>query len=67
MRRLEAPAEIAPDDLAVIRTPDLFRYMEKILIEEGIRRYGATVIETSGLSKDEVVKAVAAGLALSIA
>lgn len=60
MRRQEAPEEIAPDDLAVIRTPDLFRRMEDILIREAVRRYGATIIDTSALSKDEVVAALAA-------
>lgn len=59
-RQREAPNDVAPDDLAVIRTPDLFRRMESILVEEAVERYGATVIDTSGLDKVEVVDAVAA-------
>lgn len=61
-RRREAADEIAPDDLAVIRTPDLFRRMEDILIGEAIRRYRTTVIDTSALGKAEVVDALAAAL-----
>lgn len=60
MRRLEAPEEIAPDDLAVIATPDLFLRMEEILIGEAVRLFGATIIDTTDLNKDQVVAALAA-------
>lgn len=56
MRRREAPHEIADDDLAVINTPRIFEMMERILIEEATKRYGAVVIDTSDLSKAEVVE-----------
>ncbi len=58
MRRQEAPDEIAPDDLAVITTPDLFLRMEEILIGEAVSRFGATIIDTSDLDKEQVVAAL---------
>lgn len=57
-RRSEAPSEVADDDLAVIATPDTFRRMEDILIDEATRRYRATVIDTSTMTAPEVVFAV---------
>ena len=59
MRRHESPDEIAPDDLAVIHAPDLFLRMEEIMINEAHRRFGATIIDTSLLSKDEVISNLA--------
>jgi hypothetical protein len=38
IRRREAPEEIADDDLAVLTSPDLFRRMDDILIDETTRR-----------------------------
>lgn len=58
MRRREAPQEIADDDLAVINTPAIFEQMDRILIEEVTQRYGAVVIDTSNLTKAEVVAAM---------
>ncbi len=63
MRRRESPDEIAPDDLAVIRTPDLFLRMEDILIDECVRRFRAKIVDTSALGKDEVVDALATAFA----
>lgn len=65
-RRNEAPDEIAPDDLAVIKTPDLFLRMEEVLVEEAKKRFGAIVLDTTGrgLGHEEVVDAVAAALGL---
>ena len=57
-RRRQAPEEIADDDLAVIAAPDTFRRMEDILIKEAIRRYRATVIDTSNMTAPEVAAAV---------
>lgn len=66
-RRREAPDEIAPDDLAVIRTPELFLRMEQILVEEARKRFGAVILDTTGqgLGQDEVVVAVAQILGLA--
>lgn len=66
-RRGEAPEEIAPDDLAVIRTPELFLRMEEVLIGEARKRFGAVVLDTTGhtFSQEEVAEAVAAALGLS--
>jgi hypothetical protein len=60
-RRMEAPDEIAPDDLAVVATPDLFIRMEEILVEEAKHRFGAVILDTTGhgLGEDEVVTTVA--------
>ena len=58
MRRQEAPDEIAPDDLAVISTPDLFLRMEEILIGETVQRFGATIIDTTILDKEQVAAAL---------
>lgn len=58
MRRREAPHEIADDDLVVINTPRILETMERILIEEATKRYRAVVIDTSDLSKAEVVEAM---------
>lgn len=58
MRRQQAPDEVAPDDLAVLRAPDTFLRMEEILIDETVRRYAATVIDTTMLTKVEVVEAI---------
>lgn len=63
MRRREAPEEVAPDDLAVIQTPELFCRMENILIDEMVIRYGAKVIDTTILSRTEVVDAIATAIA----
>lgn len=66
-RRKEAPDEIAPDDLAVIKTPDLFLRMEEILVEDAKNRFGAIVLDTTGqgLGQEEVVDAVAVALGLA--
>lgn len=55
MRRSEAPHEVAPDDIAVVRTPALFLKMEEIIIREAVKRYRTTVIDTSAMTKDDVV------------
>ncbi len=59
MRRNEAPDEVAPDDLVVITTPNLFLRMEEILIDEAIRQFGATILDTTDLNKEQVVAALA--------
>lgn len=66
-RRKEAPEEIAPDDLAIVTTPDLFLQMEEVLIDEAQKRFGAVVLDTTapGLGHEEVVRAVAAALGLT--
>lgn len=66
MRRLEAPDEIAPDDLAVIATPELFLRMEEILIGVAVQRFGATIIDTTDLEKEQVVAAVTAAYSAAI-
>ena len=63
----EAPDEVAPDDIAVIRSPDLFLRMEEIMIAEVVTRYGGKVIDTSELTKPVVVDAIIAVLPTSIA
>ncbi len=60
MRRREAPNEVAPDDLAVIAAPDLFLRMEEILIGETVKQFGATIIDTTDLNKEQGVAALAA-------
>ena len=62
LRRQEAPEEIAPDDLAVVRHPDLFLRMEEIIVTEAVARFGARVIDTSMLTKSEVLQAIVAAL-----
>lgn len=62
MRRREAPHEIAEDDLAVVKTPDTFQAMERILITEAEKRYRAVVIDTSTLSLSEAVEAMKAAV-----
>ena len=66
-RRKEAPDEIAPDDLAAARTPDLFLRMEEVLVEEAKMRFGAMVLDTTGqgLGQEEVVTAVAVAFGLT--
>ena len=63
MRRREAPDEVAPDDLAVLRTPDLFLAMEEVIVREVVCRYDAHIIDTSDLTKAEVVTAIVEALA----
>lgn len=58
-RRLEArlerqPAEVAPDDLLVIRRPELFFRMEQQLVELARTHFNARVIDTSDLTEKEV-------------
>lgn len=60
MWRQEARDEIAPDDLAVISTPDLFLRMKDILIGEAVRHLGAMIIGTTILQKVQVVTALTA-------
>jgi len=66
-RRREAPEEIAPDDLAVIATPELFLHMEEILVAEAKQRFGAVILDTTGqgLGQEEVVIEVGELLGLS--
>ncbi len=66
-RRREAPEEIAPDDIAVITTPELFIRMEEILMAEAKQRVGAVISDTTGqgLGQEEVVIEVAELLGLS--
>ena len=60
MRRRQAPEEVAPDDLVVLNAPDVFRRMEEVLIEEAFRRYDAVILDTTMLTKNEVVDAIRA-------
>ena len=60
MRRQEARDEIAPDDLAVFSTPDLFLRMKDILIGEAVQHLGAMIIGTTILQKVQVVTALTA-------
>lgn len=52
------PHEVAPDDLAIITAPEQFLAMERVLVEIATRDFGAVVIDTSNLSRADVVDAV---------
>lgn len=56
-RRRLAPHEIAEDDLAVEKDPATFMRMEEILVREAQRRYGSVVIDTTEMSRQEVLGA----------
>ena len=62
MRMQEAPDQVAPDDLAVVRTPDLFLRMEEIMIWQIVDRYRGKIIDKTELTKPEVVEAIIAAL-----
>lgn len=61
-RRIAAPDEIAADDLLVVRQPALFFAMEDCLIDLAQRHFGATVIDTSDRSIEDVVSAITCAL-----
>jgi hypothetical protein len=50
------PEQVAEDDLLVIKDPELFTKMDKNLIHYATQYFGAYLIDTSNLSKAEVVK-----------
>lgn len=54
-RQLNAPEEVAPDDLMIERDPQKFLDMESELIELSQQHFGATVIDTSQLTELQVV------------
>ena len=57
-RRLNAPEEVAADDLMIERDPQKFLGMESELIELSREHFGATVIDTSQLTEVQVVDRV---------
>lgn len=57
-RRLQQPEEIAPDDLAILRSPDHFLAMEKSLIRLAREHFGAVVIDTSEMTAPAVVQTI---------
>jgi thymidylate kinase len=63
-RRREAPDEVAPDDLLVVRNPDLFREMEATLVEYALDLFNAQIIDTSNLTSAEVVESIVRNVAL---
>jgi hypothetical protein len=58
----ENPDEVAPDDLMVLRKPEKFMAMERVLVELATTAFDATVIDTSRLSADEVCGQVIQGV-----
>jgi len=65
-RRIEAPEEIAADDLLVVQQPKLFFAMEECLVDLARRHFGATVIDTSSNSVENVVSVIVEMLPQSI-
>lgn len=58
MRARLRPEEVAPDDLAVLRSPHNFLAMESALIEYATTWFDAHVIDTSNLNPTEVVNRI---------
>lgn len=56
------PEEVAPDDLMVLRKPEKFMAMEKVLVDLATMAFNATVIDTSKLTADEVCNQAMAGV-----
>jgi thymidylate kinase len=53
-RQREEPGEVADDDLMVVKAPETFLRMERELISEAVRRFGADVIDTTTMTPEEV-------------
>lgn len=61
-RMRDNPEEVAPDDLMVLRKPEKFMAMEKVLVDLATTAFGSTVIDTSRLTADEVCDNVMTGV-----
>jgi thymidylate kinase len=61
-RMRDNPEEVAPDDLMVLRKPEKFMAMEKVLVDLATTAFGSTVIDTSRLTANEVCDNVMTGV-----
>ncbi len=61
-RMRDNPEEVAPDDLMVLRKPEKFMAMEKVLVDLATTAFGSTVIDTSRMTADEVCDNVMIGV-----
>lgn len=52
------PEEVAEDDLMVLKNPKVFLLMEHYLVEFSSEFFGSVILDTTNLSKEEVVLAV---------
>lgn len=57
-RYRNAPAEVAPDDLMVRDAPATFLEMESMLVETAAAHFDASIVDTSDLSRDQVVERI---------
>lgn len=57
-RMRDNPEEVASDDLMVLRNPEKFMAMEKVLVDLATSAFGAVLINTTELSPQEVCDTV---------
>jgi thymidylate kinase len=63
-RRREQPDAVGAEDLLVVQAPARFFAMEQVLVRFAREHFAAMVINTSGMDEAEVVRAVAAAVAV---